>query len=1281
MPNMIEHVEYLSQHVGPRPAGTEEEQQAASYIEERLNEVRALSVAVEDFSAAASADAPRCVCSLVTLVFAVLSLVLPVLTIPAILLTAVSAALMIGEVLSKPVLSKLFARGVSQNVVAKYEPGYSPDGAPARRRKIVVVSHYDSGKVRSELSGPILAALPVLRKVEVAALVLVPIVILLKGVVFSHAAQSVSLVLTVVLTILVVVVALPVLAAAGHKFAAYNDGANCNASGTAVLLDVAARVGNAWSYRDEEPAEFGGVIHGEDAALASGLVPEGAQLVYEVGAVNSPEPVQQSPEVRLAAAKAAVAALSGKPVSTTVSDISSQLVQVKDEPVSAPSQSEISALRAETREAFASIPPETVSDALSAAAMKGDAAEAMSSWFGEEAGAEGSASGSGASAASAAQGVSRGAGEGAAAVAATAAGAASTVAGAAAAQSAGSQAGGSVPDWFKKAQEKAKRPKEETPVHRSRYADALDAAERLGVQGNQVVPMEASASDGLVVEQLAGTGSALEGVSQSEGVPAAGVVGHAGASVSVASPVSVPAARADIPSEGASGFVAADDDAGFGMPRAVTEGVAPNAGVGDYGEAFAAGGADSVDAAQAGATRVMAPIGVEPLREEDSASEVSSAAEEDGSAERARRRGGFALPSFLKERAARDKREVAGRTTNRVEVSAGQIAESEQRQPEQRQPITLPSIGATASLPPIAEMQKQRAPLAEAAVSGKSTAKHLLNMLPSIDLGASSAAAQTDSSASSEEGADANGRAQLRASLPSLSGALASVGAGSDEADALDRGSVYGNDPFAAAAPAQHAPTGAFVPGATGSFAPVSDELLKNVDPEDIYVDDADDSGYEGTVTETGAFAGPGYVDMPKSRAHRFFDKFHFGRRKKEEESTPQEWLQVDEEFDARTVGAARGGWESFRQDDGVDGAASTSGANAADLGATQAFAPYSPEELGGDSTYDDTYSGSYDNSYDGSYDASYTGYGDSAEGSYGEFPGDGDGFSDDDDLLFGSRGFAGDDSFPSADDTFADSSFGGMSEEGAGEGRASRKKRLWHGGAFSRRMMKSEAALSEEDSSGAAHNSAEYGEEPYGHTSRNTYDHDVYESAGRDGRDASGAGDSYEYGYESMPSQLIDDGVEQVYRFRDQAINTEVWFVALGSGLAGNGGMNAFLSEHAQDLRGAIVIELEGLGAGTLSLVEREGAYRSVSFSSRMKRYVKKASRVLGESVPSVKMCWRDSAASVAGAHGLQAMHLVGAQGGKPALYGQNDDVLDNVEEETMLRNSDFVMELLKNI
>ena len=57
------------------------------------------------------------------------------------------------------------------------------------------------------------------------------------------------------------------------------------------------------------------------------------------------------------------------------------------------------------------------------------------------------------------------------------------------------------------------------------------------------------------------------------------------------------------------------------------------------------------------------------------------------------------------------------------------------------------------------------------------------------------------------------------------------------------------------------------------------------------------------------------------------------------------------------------------------------------------------------------------------------------------------------------------------------------------------------------------------------------------------------------------------------------------------------------------------------------------------------------------------------------------ESAASYAIKHGYQAMHLVGMRDGKPAYYAQADDVFENIEEDVLARNADFVMELLKNI
>lgn len=155
---------------------------------------------------------------------------------------------------------------------------------------------------------------------------------------------------------------------------------------------------------------------------------------------------------------------------------------------------------------------------------------------------------------------------------------------------------------------------------------------------------------------------------------------------------------------------------------------------------------------------------------------------------------------------------------------------------------------------------------------------------------------------------------------------------------------------------------------------------------------------------------------------------------------------------------------------------------------------------------------------------------------------------------------------------------------------------------------------------------------------------------------------------------------MKRIYQFRNPDVDVEVWFVALGSELAGNGGSKAFLKEHAQELRGSIIINLESLGAGELSYIEQEGMLQAKSPSSRMKRFLKKAEQASGVRYGRAKLSWRASIASLAMKHGFQAMSVVGMDGGKPALLGQGDDVLENVDEKTLEANADFVMGLIKN-
>ena len=390
---------------------------------------------------------------------------------------------------------------------------------------------------------------------------------------------------------------------------------------------------------------------------------------------------------------------------------------------------------------------------------------------------------------------------------------------------------------------------------------------------------------------------------------------------------------------------------------------------------------------------------------------------------------------------------------------------------------------------------------------------------------------------------NAETRQSLRNSVPSMSGVLGSPSSSKKQGFSFTEEPIAENVNISAA----YVPDEAELVGEYDE-----DDIMNPVNSGELIIEDADDSDYGETITESGAYSGEGYVDMPKSRVKRLFGKFRHNKHKSHE-STPQEWLDVDESFDAPSVGAARQSWESFRDD------------------------------------YDDDFE-----------DVEITDV--------------------EEDVRI--RDHEETSRRPHSVTT---------------KRRSSHPKRRWNGGGFSREQLGRVSTLSEDVQA------VQTPVEPV----------------------------------ETVQAELSG----KIVQFHNPEINVEVWFVALGSELAQNGGMRAFLEEHEQEMRGAIIVELEGLGAGNLSLIDEEGLYFPRKISSRMGRMIRKASNPLGMTVGKSKMLWKDSAAGVALKHGLQAMHLAGIEGGKPAHINQENDVLENINPEKLHQNSDFIMELLKSI
>lgn len=1042
MAELNEHVAYLSQEIGPRPAGTEEEQRAALYISEQFSAEAGLTTAMEDFQCNPDSSLPRTLCSGVAVLVTLVATIVGALAVPAIVVSLICAALAAAEVFDKPVLSRLLNRGVSQNVVARYLPAKSPTRA-SRRRKVIVVANYDSGKVRRDLNGAMPAVLPILYWVELAMLVVMPLLLAIRMVLAPDG--SVLVVFNVLLAVAMVVAVLPVASFLLEKFANYNEGANCNAAGVAVLLEVASRVAAARDLPDApEPT-----VHGEAAAVSAGLVPEGAEIVYHTG--NTSEDLGTSMESaaeRLAAARAAVAALSGKPVSATPTEVATE-----DE----------SPAKGEENGAVEVSPEESLTPS-SAAVVVPVAAPAYAAPVEHQ-----------------------------------------------------------VPEWFKKGQEQAKKPAKEKPVQRSRYATALERAEeeinareeherrnldelseRMRVMRASV--QAASAAAGATPTEIMDSVVADESSEEISAPPSASAVNEeASPSLAPVLPaIEVPAVEADqlpSPSNNTVSAMLADIPAIASEPASSETGTPASKPV--------------VSAVPA------APVVPQPTDDPD-------VTVRDG--QRPLTGATVAVPPIDLSTSDAPAAPAGGQRV--VVPSVGEVAETPASAPaaapRRRRAITLPNIGISQELPRISmDDCQQAAPLSEDRPEHDGRVHDLSAVIPSVTTPEPPSAVSGTREAALLDALPSLGRTTTTTD-PALSGSISLAGTFSSM-------------------------------GATGAAAPIGDELLENASENDIYIEDVDDSAYVEQITETGAMAGPGYVEMPKSRFGGIFGKFR--RKKREEASSPQEWLDVEESFDAREVGAARGGWESFREEGDIQA--------------------YDEEYLDADAT----------------------------------------------------TAFS-----PEFDDDFA--------EDGFDAPRSShRRGRHFEGGAFSRDQFDDESE-GEENQTSAADPSSVFGE-----------------------------GLPADFVFEPTPE------IEQIEQFHSDRIDMEVWFVALGSELAGNGGMKAFMAAHEVELKGALIVELEALGAGELTLIDKEGTYVPKKASSRMKRLVRKAGQATGLKVPEATMEWRNSASAYALKHGQQALHLAGMDGRKPAFFAEEDDVIENIDNDMLALNSDFVMEVLKHI
>lgn len=1238
MSEVLEFTARLSQVIGARPGGTEEEQQASFIIEETFKG-DGLETAVEEFNCNPNYELPRIVCCIVSIVLAVLAIFLPMMLIPAIIVGLIMAGLYIMEVVGISPLNNMSKRGISQNVIGKYIPGETGieasstgaleavdvidvDATPeeaesgkrtrskskgrqkgARKRKIIILARYDSGKVCRELNPPIFKSLRIIRYIEMGAIALIPVLIFLR--LITNAEGGLLIFWNILIAVAAVCVFLPVLSYILHQTAPYTDGANNNASGVAVMMEVARRITKnsreAWlaasseATEEEEAAEDEGngvkikvapgrgdglvpIIHGEEAARESGMLPVDTDLIYHEAAEGAD----------LTDAVAEQAANAEKLVADGVVPVAQ--------------------------------PEGLVGMAVAGGAGMAAEASAVAGVMNIPAAPE----------VLDAQGMR--------------------------------ETDPNVPDWFRKGIKAANANKaaagksdDETEIHRSRFSDALDAA--AVASANSIQEFEAREAEKARAE-LATTRRTASGIDE-------GRLRELQESImnsNMAAKAEVAAVAAEMAaSEAEAAKKAAEEVAEKAeqkLPK-VAE-LTPEEAVSKAGTTLEADVAAAVvakeaekAAAQAQAAEEVAeqaavadrtisyiPVAAE-IPAEISASDAGESSVVDSV--------GKSAADILEEASA-----IAGEATDE--------AKEKHESGRKKRSIALPSL--TGAMEKV-DVKHQDAPLADDAEREagekrealKATGRKIrssLTSLPSTDLPPKEQVKATTSSLVDRNSSE-NASASVSATVVAAEeGSTTSFLAATESEDAkaalssLDAPAIGSkkSDP-SASQPISVSSVGSFVaPSSTSQFKPVGDELIADVMEEDIVIHDADDSDYTENITLTGAMAGPGYVNMPKSRASRF--RSLFGRKKKRESDSISfsEAVGLEEGFDAREVGAARGGWESF-QNESADYDASAKG--------TVSGAPRSHvDEYSTNSrslrNRDDDWGG---NAWD------------------------------DDDWNGGA--------FSTLRDRIAGGGDDNGNEEGTRSGRSSSRgsssSRSSRGEGSSRR---SSSRSSRGESSGRSQRRRSADDIMGAEDERAIGAEDMLEEREqiRSFRTSSAPLASFEEvaAFASSFSAPLAEGGEDaeeksVEKQRPQGFSTEVWFVALGAELADNAGIKSFIAKHSDDLSGAVVIDIDAMGAGTLSLIDEEGIIRRVKASSRMKRYVTKAGTSLGLHINSVKMDWRESAAYYTNRRGLQTIHVAGMKDGKPAYLGEIDDKLENISDEKLLENTAFVLELLNTI
>ena len=146
-----------------------------------------------------------------------------------------------------------------------------------------------------------------------------------------------------------------------------------------------------------------------------------------------------------------------------------------------------------------------------------------------------------------------------------------------------------------------------------------------------------------------------------------------------------------------------------------------------------------------------------------------------------------------------------------------------------------------------------------------------------------------------------------------------------------------------------------------------------------------------------------------------------------------------------------------------------------------------------------------------------------------------------------------------------------------------------------------------------------------------------------------------------------------------DELLGHDIWFVATGASENGNAGIQAFLNEHRDKLRGVFLINLECIGAGEVSMLATEGERRTLKGDKRIMKLVNRVSSDFHHEYGAVDMPYVTTDAYPAMSMSLRSLTLGGIEGSGFALGHTDEDQPFNVDPDNVTMVSDVVTEVIR--